>query len=125
MGGSNFVTPSFVPDFSSDGLLEAALNISATGTVVTPVSGKRIAVFAVHMVAATASSMTVQDVNGTIGAAGGSTVAITGPMALSAGQPHVLPYIGYPWWTCAPGDGLIFSFATAGQVSGRIIYAQG
>jgi hypothetical protein len=119
MGGSNFITPSFVPDFASDGLLEAALTIAATGTVIAPVAGKRIAVFAVHMVAATASSMTVQDVSA------GATVAQTGAMALAAGQPHVLPYIGYPWWTCAPGDALVFSFATAGQVSGRIIYAQG
>lgn len=120
MGGSNFVTPAFVPDFVNDGLLSASVAISGTGTVVAPVAGKRIAVFAVHLSApGAAPTFVVQDVSA------GNTVAITGTIQMSAGTQLVLPHIVYPWWTCAAGDALVFSFATAGPIGGRIIYMQG
>lgn len=125
MGGSNFVTPSFVPDFPSDGLLEAPVAIGGTGTVVAPVAGKRIFVFAAHLSAGAAGAFAVQDVAGTIGAAGGATIAQTGTIAVVAGSQVVLPWIGYPWWTCAPGDSLVFAFATAAPIGGRIVYMQG
>jgi hypothetical protein len=126
MGGSNFVSPASIPDFINDGLSEAAINISATGTVVAPVSGKRISVFALHVVTNGSVAMTAQDVTGA-GGAGGNTVSITGPMTFLNGQPLVLPHIGYPWWTVAPGDALQFNVGaiTSVTMAGRIIYMQG
>lgn len=121
MGGSNFVVRGAVPDFSNDLLSEAAINYSTlSGTVVAAVTGKRIYVFGMHVVAAGNATITINDLGGS------ATVAQTGAMSFIAGTPLVLPYQEYPWYTVSSGSALIFTGSGATvQVSGRIIYMQG
>jgi len=120
MGASNIVNLGAVPDFQNDGLSEAAINASSNGanTIVAGVAGKRISVFGLHLFAAASVALTVQDVSGT------ATVTLTGAMTFLPGQPLVLPYQQYPWYTCAPGDALVFSTNAGVQLSGRLIYMQ-
>jgi hypothetical protein len=120
MGGSNFVTLGVIPDASSDGVTGASISLAATGTVIAPTTGKRIFVHAMHLVATASVAVTVQDVSAS------ATANLTGPMALAAGVPLVLPWQQYPHYSCASGDALVFSQGTFGvQLSGRIIYVQG
>lgn len=126
MSGANFVTPGFVPNFVEDGILESAVSatpgVGNSTTVVPAVSGKRILVYALALSASAACGLQLADVT-----TGGSAVANqTGVMNLAAGVPLVLPYSGWPWASCAPGDALVITQTVASTaLGGRIVYSQG
>lgn len=115
MGGQNFVTLGAIPDPQNDLVTTGSVSIAATGTVIPGVAGKRISVHAVWLQAAATATFIPQ----------GTVNLLSGTIAMSSGNPVVLPWSSYPWWSVGVGDSLIFTFGTAGQISGRILYVQG
>lgn len=96
------------------GILYADINLSTSGTLVTGVSGKKIVVLSVSLVAESA-------VNATFQTSTGST-DIGGPYYCAANGGIVLPFNAGGWFQTNVGDSLLLNLSGSVSVGGSISY---
>jgi len=89
-----------------------SFSTAADQTVIAAVSGKQIKVYALNLVAAGATTVTVKD---------GST-ALTGAMTLATGVPITYEAGPFPWFVTSQGNALVINDSGAVQVSGNVLY---
>ena len=101
-------------ELSTQTLKSAAFSLSATGTVVSAVVGKKIRVYAVKLVVSAAISVNFRD---------GATTALEGamPLAANGGFVEIIPPPFYVFQTTV-GNSLDLVISGTGTASGRISF---
>jgi len=92
----------------------AVVSLSSTGTLVAAAAGKRIRVLAI--------AFTVTTSAGTVALRSGASTAITGAFLFPAQGKLELQFNPCGWAETAVGESLDAVLATAGQVSGVVVY---
>lgn len=93
----------------------AAINASATGTIVAAVPGKSIRVLSMDMVASAALTVKWQS--------HATPTDISGPQAYAANGGIVRPLNQLGWFQTLQGEALDINIAGAGTVGGNLTYA--
>jgi len=97
-------------------LIEAIVSAATSGdrTIIAASAGKTVRIYKCFIVSAASVALTFKD---------GAT-AMTGAVSLIAGNPLIMPYDDFPWFSCSTGNAFVIGLSGAVQISGRIYYRQ-
>lgn len=100
----------------------AAIGVAASGdnTLVAAISGKKIRVLAISLIAAGAVNLYLTSAGGGAVIFGGSTNKV----GLAANGGFVLPYSPAGWFETAAGQALVANLSAAVAVAGVVVYAE-
>ena len=96
------------------GILFAPIELSASGTLITGVTARKIVVLSLWLVASNATNVKFQTFT--------SSTDITGPSYCAANGGIVLPFNAGGWFATLSGDSLLINLSSGVAIGGSISY---